>query len=78
MILNLPGLRLSIWLLTFSCIGQYLHYVVCLTCNLFLHLQTNVREIDTYPNMEYTDSRNRVFAYKSDIVDSIVRACARK
>jgi len=39
-------------------------------------VKTNVREIDTYPNMEYTDSRNRVFAYKSDIVDSIVRACA--
>lgn len=37
-----------------------------------------MREIDTYPNMEYSDSRNRVFAYKSDLVDSIVRACARK
>ncbi|KAG0618573.1 hypothetical protein M758_4G074600 [Ceratodon purpureus] len=39
-------------------------------------VKTNVREIDTYPNMEYTDSRHRVFAYKSDLVDSIVRACA--
>lgn len=39
-------------------------------------VKTNVREIDTYPNMEYADSRNRVFAHKSDLVDSIVRACA--
>lgn len=39
-------------------------------------VKTNVKEIDTYPNMEYTDSRHRVFAYKSDLVDSIVRACA--
>lgn len=78
MILNLPGFL-------YGCsplVVQNLHWMVSALCCLpymqFVPLQTNVREIDTYPNMEYTDSRNRVFTYKSDIVDSIVRACARK
>ncbi|KAJ7555184.1 hypothetical protein O6H91_05G025400 [Diphasiastrum complanatum] len=38
--------------------------------------KTNIRDMDTYPNMEYDEPRHRVFARKKDIVDSIVRACA--
>ncbi|CAM6071688.1 unnamed protein product [Sphagnum tenellum] len=38
--------------------------------------KTNIRDIDVYPNIEFEESRHRVFARKSDLVDSIVRACA--
>ncbi|CAM6085693.1 unnamed protein product [Calypogeia fissa] len=39
-------------------------------------IKTNVREIDTYPNMEYVEPRNRVFSRKADMIKDIVRACA--
>ncbi|BBN18797.1 hypothetical protein MPTK1_8g05580 [Marchantia polymorpha subsp. ruderalis] len=38
--------------------------------------KTNVRNIDTYPNMEFSEPKNRVFSRKEDMVNHIVRACA--
>ncbi|KAL3677045.1 hypothetical protein R1sor_026993 [Riccia sorocarpa] len=38
--------------------------------------KTNIRNIDTYPNMEYAEPKNRVFSRKGDMVNHIVRACA--
>lgn len=41
-------------------------------------LKTTIRYLDTTPNMTYTQPRGSVFARKSDIVSSIVRACASR
>ncbi|KAL2608746.1 hypothetical protein R1flu_027319 [Riccia fluitans] len=38
--------------------------------------KTNIRNMDTYPNMEYAEPQNRVFSRKADMVNHIVRACA--
>lgn len=39
-------------------------------------IKTDIRTMDTEPNMQYNEPRNYVFARKSDYVSSIVRACA--
>lgn len=41
-------------------------------------LQTDINSIRSQPNMRYTKVSGRVFARKSDYINSIVRACARK
>eukprot|EP01018_Ginkgo_biloba_P019829 Gb_35906 [translate_table: standard] len=39
-------------------------------------IKTDIRTVDSHPNMEYNEPRNHIFARKSDYVNSIVRACA--
>lgn len=39
-------------------------------------VKTDIRTVDSMPNMQYNEPRNNVFARKSDYVSSIVRACA--
>lgn len=41
-------------------------------------LQTNINSISSQPNMQYAEASGKVFARKSDYINSIVRACARK
>jgi len=41
-------------------------------------LQTDISSIRSQPNMRYTEVSGQVFARKSDYINSIVRACARK
>lgn len=41
-------------------------------------VQTDISSIHSQPNMRYTEISGQVFARKSDYVNSIVRACARK
>lgn len=41
-------------------------------------LQTDINSIRSQPNMRYSETSGRVFARKSDYVNSIIRACARK
>ncbi|KAK6922820.1 AAA ATPase, AAA+ lid domain [Dillenia turbinata] len=38
--------------------------------------ETDINSIRSQPNMQYTEASGRVFALKSDYVNSIVRACA--
>lgn len=47
--------------------------------SLFVYcLQTDISSIRSQPNMRYTEISGKVFARKSDYINSIVRACARK
>lgn len=46
--------------------------------NKILLLQTDIRSIRSKPNMRYTKVSGKPFLRKSDYVNSIVRACARK
>lgn len=39
-------------------------------------IKTDIRMVDSQPNMQYNEPKNHVFARKSDYVSSIVRACA--
>ncbi|KAL2347255.1 hypothetical protein Fmac_001255 [Flemingia macrophylla] len=41
-------------------------------------VETDINSIRSQPNMRYTEVPGQVFARKSDYVNSIVRACARK
>lgn len=41
-------------------------------------LQTDINSITGEPNMRYAETAGKVFSRKSDYVNSIVRACARK
>jgi hypothetical protein len=41
-------------------------------------LQTDISSIQSQPNMCYNESSGKVFARKSDYINSIVRSCARK
>jgi hypothetical protein len=40
--------------------------------------ETDINSIRSQPNMRYSETSGRVFARKSDYVNSIIRACARK
>jgi len=48
-------------------------YFNCITV-----LQTDINSIHSQPNMHYAEISGQVFARKSDYINSIVRACARK
>lgn len=51
------------------------------TCDSYkkiLLLQTDIHSIRSKPNMRYTKVSGKPFLRKSDYVNSIVRACARK
>lgn len=45
---------------------------------MYLLLQTDINSITSQPNMRYAETAGRIFARKSDYVNSIVRACARR
>lgn len=47
-------------------------------CHCVYFLQTDINSIRSQPNMRYTEVSGQVFARKSDYINSIVRACARK
>lgn len=51
------------------------HVVICLPLRL---MQTDIKMIRSQPNMCYAETPGKVFSRKSDYVNSIVRACARK
>lgn len=70
-------MRLYLYICVCVCVYKYMHVFLYHLIILF-HMQTDINSVKSQSNMQYAEISGRVFKRKSDYVNSIVRACARK